>query len=71
MISGILMNFVGKLYPNVSEFLEENESETDTISLNIQTNQQGKLIVRNQITDYWYCDDELSNMNFYDFVRCT
>ncbi len=30
----------------------------------------GKLVENNQVLDYWYRDDRLSNLNFYNFSRC-
>ena len=73
MMSALLLDFVQTEYhltlvENVEN--DEDKDETEHAFLNIQTDHNGKLVKHNQLTDYWYRDRSLSQMNFYDFARC-
>ena len=51
----------------------EDEDANDDVEhpfLKIQTDDSGKLVNHNQLTDYWYRPPSLIPMNFYDFVHC-
>jgi hypothetical protein len=75
MMSGLLLDFVCSEYNiNVSKKLcddfEEEKNKEEQTFLRIQTDQAGNLIRHNQLTNYWFRDLTLLNMNFYDFTRC-
>jgi hypothetical protein len=74
MMSGLLLDFVSARY-TVSEhdyscLDEEDDVEIEERHLKIQTDVHGNLVSHNQLTDYWFRDASLRNMNFYNFARC-
>ena len=77
MMSGLLLDFVRSQYDierhvfdNVGSEEEDTNYDVEHPFLKIQTDDSGKLVNHNQLTDYWYRPPSLISMNFYDFVRC-
>ena len=73
MVSGLLLDFLKVEYNICLLENSDDECEIDNIEgtfLKIQTDHAGNLISHNQLTNYWYRDRALQNMNFYDFCRC-
>ena len=77
MMSGLLLDFVRSQYDierhvfdNVGSEEEDANDDVEHPFLKIQTDDSGKLVNHNQLTDYWYRPPSLISMNFYDFVRC-
>jgi hypothetical protein len=48
----------------------EEDEEIEPTSLRIELDNKGKLIELHQIHHYWYHNDTLADMSFYDFCRC-
>jgi hypothetical protein len=70
MMSSLLLDFV-KAHYNINV----DEEATGAIAveqtyLKIQTDQNGNLVSKNQVMDYWYRLEALAHMNFYDFSQC-
>ena len=42
--------------------------EQCTLTINVDEN--GRLVENNQILNYWFQDDDLSNFNFHNFIQC-
>ena len=71
LMSGLLLDFISQEYRiQIDEDSECKEDKLERSFLKIQTDQAGNLVNHNQLTDYWFRDTTLSNMNFYEFVRC-
>ena len=76
MMSGLLLDFIRSEYhvdnhvsDNVASDDEDANDDVEHTFLKIQTDDSGKLVNHNQLTDYWYRGPSLSHINFYDFVR--
>ena len=73
MMSGLLLDFIHTEYRTITTVSDAEEEENDDVEhsfLKIQTDNNGKLVNHNQLTDYWYRGQSLIHLNFYDFVRC-
>ena len=73
LMSGLLLDFVSAKFGlslDDDDTLESDDPDHERAFLKIQTDFTGKLITHNQLTDYWYHSNSLSDMNFYDFARC-
>ena len=69
LMSGLLLDFISQEYRiQIDEDSECKEEKLERSFLKIQTDQAGNLVNHNQLTDYWFRDTTLSNMNFYEFV---
>ena len=69
MMTGLLLDFLQTQY----QMGPKDETDDPTIEqthLKIQTDHNGNLVNKNQVMDYWYRADSLSQMNFYEFARC-
>ena len=73
MMSGLLQDFLKAEY-GIYELDDSNDDHDmehiERTFLKIQTDPAGNLINHNQLTNYWYRDHALLDMNFYDFTRC-
>jgi hypothetical protein len=69
MMSALLLDFL-RTYYQIDADVETDDSMFEQTRLKIQTDNNGNLICRNQVLDYWYRADSLSHMNFYEFARC-
>jgi len=69
MMSGLLLDFLRNQY-QIEMHDEIDESNIEQTHLKIQTDNNGNLISKNQVMDYWYRADSLSQMNFHEFARC-
>lgn len=72
MLSNLLINFVKENTICQLDVGHENlmeDAEAEPMPLKIQTNNKGELIETHQIHHYWYRDDSLKEMVFYDFCR--
>ena len=70
-MSGLLLDFVSAKFGlsiDEDDTLESDDPDLERAFLKIQTNFTGKLITHNQLTDYWYRSNSLSDMNFFDFA---
>ena len=73
MMSGLLQDFLKVQYAiyEVNDSNDDRDMEhIERTFLKIQTDSAGNLINHNQLTNYWYRDHALLDMNFYDFTRC-
>ncbi len=71
MLSGTLMLMVQKLYPIATQTNDSHdEIETECERIPITTDNEGNIIQTNQVHNYLYRDEMLSDVCFYDFVRC-
>ncbi len=71
MLSGTLMHIVHNLYPpSIENTTIQCEDETEMERIPITTDNEGNIIESNQVHNYLYRDNDLSNICFYDFVRC-
>jgi hypothetical protein len=82
MLSSTLFSHVRHTYPNsfrpnileseaTAMDSEPNDDELELCSIHIAVDGHGNLVGNNQVLDYWYHDNDLSNLNFYDFTCCT
>jgi len=75
MMSAILIYNVKSIYlpPNSVDFLggeeDEEDENTEKISLCICIDKEGNLMTTNQFHDYYYQVESLASMNFYDFCH--
>ena len=73
LMSGLLLDFVFAEYKLSIDDCISSDNEDDDVEhtfLKIQKDHAGNLINHNQLTDYWFRPNSLSDMNFYDFTRC-
>jgi len=80
MLSSLLLSHIRTIYnkKKASQFFEnEDTSNSNTEnepsepgSLKLELDKNGKLVENNQVLDYFYRDEKLSNLNFYNFARC-
>ena len=72
MMSGLLIYFVRKQYniANHDDTSKLMDEDVEQPYLRIQTDHHGKLVCKNQVTDYWYRPPALADMTFYEFARC-
>ena len=70
MMSGLLLHFLQSEYKLTTQEETNVDEDIEQPHLKIQTDREGKLICKNQVTDYWYRSPSLAHMNFYDFARC-
>jgi len=80
MLSSLLLSHIRTIYNNkeASQFFEnEDTSDSNTEnepselgSLKLELDKNGKLVENNQVLDYFYRDEKLSDLNFYNFARC-
>ena len=73
LMSGLLLDFVSSRFQISVEDNDDSDDENnkeERAFLKIQTDYAGNLVNHNQLTDYWYRPNSLSQMNFYDFSRC-
>ncbi len=60
-----------KLYPIATQTNDSHdEIETECERIPITTDNEGNIIQTNQVHNYLYRDEMLSDVCFYDFVRC-
>ena len=61
--------FSNKIHNHYSSFVDEdNDDNMEQCTLTINVDENGQLVENNQILNYWFRDDDLSNFNFHDFV---
>ena len=69
MMLGLLLDFICTEYGTITTASDANEEEENNdveyIFLKIQTDNNGKLVNHNQLTDYWYRGPSLLHLNFY------
>jgi hypothetical protein len=78
MLSSLLINHVHSLYSvginndgvNDCNDGDDDDDDTEHTTIRIAVTPEGKLQESNQIHDYYYRDEGLRHMNFYDFCRC-
>jgi hypothetical protein len=70
MMSGLLLHFLQSEYKLTTQEETNIDEDIEQPHLKIQTDREGKLICKNQVTDYWYRSPSLAHMNFYDFAHC-
>jgi hypothetical protein len=71
LTSSLLLHYIYQLYGKHSHVSPESDYvPLLQCNLKIETDHNGKLKENNQFLNYWLRDDDLSNLNYYDFVHC-
>ena len=80
MLSSLLLSHIRTIYSNKkTQDFEKNEATSDSDtenklselgSIKLELDKNGKFVENNQVLDYFYRDEKLSNLNFYNFARC-
>jgi hypothetical protein len=50
--------------------LDNDDADTEPVEVHITKDKDGNLYHCDQVDDYIYCDDQLTDINFYDFICC-
>ena len=77
MLSNLLLLHIRSvysiLYDTDESILNATDDENNDLHqsfLKVAVESNGRLINNNKVLDYWFRDDKLSHLNFYDFTRC-
>ena len=59
-----------KTHEYILNAMDDENDDLDQSFLKVAVESNGQSINNNKVLDYWFQDDNLSHLNFYDFIRC-
>ena len=77
MLSSLLLLHIRKVYStdhqteqSILNSMEDKNDDVERSFLKVTLDSNGCLLNNNRVLDYWFQDDDLSTLNFYDFTQC-